>query len=227
MNIIDLVIILLLILSAITGMKRGVVRELSMLVGIIITYFLAFLLKGQVGLLLCRILPFFEFDGLVSLNIIVYQLIAFIVIAIILFSIYSIILGFTGIVQKLVDISFILTLPSKILGFIVGFVEGYIVLFMILLVLQIPFKDNSLFINSRLSNKIVNNTFLLSSSLGQLDDCIVDIIDLTKTYDESDSTQVNLEIIKLELKYNIINHEELEKVIKTKKLDNIEGIKNI
>ncbi len=203
MNIIDLVIILLLILSAITGMKRGVVRELSMLVGIIITYFLAFLLKGQVGLLLCRILPFFEFDGLVSLNIIVYQLIAFIVIAIILFSIYSIILGFTGIVQKLVDISFILTLPSKILGFIVGFVEGYIVLFMILLVLQIPFKDNSLFINSRLSNKIVNNTFLLSSSLGQLDDCIVDIIDLTKTYDESDSTQVNLEIIKLELKYNI------------------------
>ena len=227
MNIIDLVIILLLILSAITGMKRGVVRELSMLVGIIITYFLAFLLKGQVGLLLCRILPFFEFDGLVSLNIIVYQLIAFIVIAIILFSIYSIILGFTGIVQKLVDISFILTLPSKILGFIVGFVEGYIVLFMILLVLQIPFKDNSLFINSRLTNKIVNNTFLLSSSLGQLDDCIVDIIDLTKTYDESDSTQVNLEIIKLELKYNIINHEELEKVIKTKKLDNIEGIKNI
>lgn len=227
MNIIDLVIILLLILSAITGMKRGVVRELSMLVGIIITYFLAFLLKGQVGLLLCRILPFFEFDGLVSLNIIVYQLIAFIVIAIILFSIYSIILGFTGIVQKLVDISFILTLPSKILGFIVGFVEGYIVLFMLLLVLQIPFKDNSLFINSRLSNKIVNNTFLLSSSLGQLDDCIVDIIDLTKTYDESDLNQVNLEIIKLELKYNIINHEELEKVIKTKKLDNIEGIKNI
>lgn len=227
MNIIDLVIILLLILSAITGMKRGVVRELSMLVGIIITYFLSFLLKGQIGLLLCRILPFFEFDGLVSLNIIVYQLIAFIVISIILFSIYSIILGFTGIVQKLVDISFILTLPSKILGFIVGFVEGYIVLFMLLLVLQIPFKDNSLFVNSRLSNKIVNNTFLLSSSLGQLDDCIVDIIDLTKTYDESDSNQVNLEIIKLELKYNIINHEELERIIKTKKLDNIEGIKNI
>lgn len=227
MNIIDLVLILLLILSAITGMKRGVVREIAMLIGIIVTYFLAFAFKGQVGILLCRILPFFGFDGLVSLNIIVYQLIAFIVIAVILFGIYSIILSFTGIVQKLVDISFILTLPSKILGFIVGFVEGYIVLFMILLVLQIPFKDNDLFINSKLSNQIVNNTVLLSSSLGKLDDCMIDITDLTKNYDKRDSNQINLEIIRLELKYNIINQEDLKKIIKTKKLDKINGIKDI
>lgn len=227
MNIIDLILILLLILSAITGMKRGVVRELAMLIGIVITYFLAFAFKDQVGILLCRLLPFFGFDGLISLNIIVYQLIAFIVIAVVLFGIYSIVLSFTGIVQKLVDISFILTLPSKILGFIVGFIEGYIVLFMILLVLQIPFKDNGLFINSKLSNQIVNNTFLLSSSLGQLDDCIIDIIDLTKNHDKKNSDQINLEIIKLELKYNIIKQQDLEKIIETKKLDEIAGIRNI
>lgn len=227
MNIIDIILILLLTLSAITGMKRGIVRELAMLIGIVITYFVAFSFKGQVGLLLCRILPFFDFDGLVSLNIIVYQLIAFMAIAVILFGIYRIILGFTGIVQKLVDISFILTLPSKILGFVVGLIEGYIVLFMILLVLQIPFKDNDLFINSKLSDSIVNNTFLLSSSLGQLDDCIVDIIDLTRDYNKSNSNQMNLKIIKLELKYNIISQEDLEKIIKTKKLDEIQGIQNM
>lgn len=227
MNVLDLVIILLLLSSAIMGMKRGVVRELFMLVGVVVIYFIAFALKGQIGLLLCKILPFFGFEGLISLNIIMYQLIAFIVIAVILFSVYTIVLGFTGIVQKLVDISIILTLPSKILGLIIGFIEGYVVLFMILLVLQIPFKDNSLFVNSKFSNKIVNNTLLLSSSLGDLDDCIIDITDLTKTYDKKDANQINLEIIQLELKYGIISKEDLKEIIETKKLDEIQGISNI
>ena len=227
MSILDFIIVLLLIASAVMGMKRGVIRELVMLVGVIVIYFIAFALKGHVGLLLCKIFPFFGFEGLVSLNIIMYQLIAFVLIASLLFSVYALIFRFTGIIQKLVDISIILTLPSKILGLIVGFIEGYIILFMILLVLQIPFKDNSIFINSRLSNQIVNNSFLLSSSLGELDDCIIDITNITKNYDKAKSNQINLEIIRLELKYGIISKEDLQKIIETKKLDEINGVRNI
>ena len=136
MNILDIIIILLLLASAITGFKRGVIKELVMLVGIVIVYIIAFSLKGILGLLLCKICPFFSFDGLPSLNIIMYQLIAFIIIASVLFGIYHFILKLTGIIQKVIDLSIILTLPSKILGLAVGFIEGYIILFMILLVLQ-------------------------------------------------------------------------------------------
>lgn len=219
MNILDIIIILLLLASAITGFKRGVIKELVMLVGIVIVYIIAFSLKGTLGLLLCKICPFFSFDGLPSLNIIMYQLIAFIIIASVLFGIYHFILKLTGIIQKVIDLSIILTLPSKILGLVVGFIEGYIILFMILLVLQIPFHHNDIFKNSEFSTAIVNNSFLLSSSIGELDDCISDIIELTK--ESNKDIDKNSKILDLELKYHIISKEDLEQIRKMGKLDKI------
>lgn len=221
MNILDIVIILLLIASAVTGFKRGVIKEIVMLVGIIIVYIISFSLKGTLGLLLCKICPFFSFNGLVSLNIIMYQLIAFIIIASVLFGIYNLVLKLTGIIQKVIDLSIILTLPSKILGLVVGFIEGYMILFMILLALQIPFHHNDLFINSKLNATIVNNSFLLSSSIGEVDDCISDIIELTAENEKG--TDKNSKILNLELKYNIISEKDLEDIKKTGKLDKIKN----
>lgn len=227
MNLVDIIIVLLLLLSAIVGFKRGILKELAMLLGIIIIYFISFSMKDYIGLILCKILPFFSFKGLISLNIIMYQLIAFVIIASFLFTIYNIILKLTGILQKLVDLSIILTLPSKLLGLVAGFIEGYIIMFMILLVLQIPMGTSNMINNSKISSYIVNNTFLLSSSLGKLDDCILDITNLTNESKKIDTNQANLEIIKLELKYNIISQDDLTKLIKTKKLDAIKGINSL
>ena len=145
--------------------------------------------------------------------------IAFIIIASVLFGIYHFILKLTGIIQKVIDLSIILTLPSKILGLAVGFIEGYIILFMILLVLHIPFHHNDIFKNSEFSTAIVNNSFLLSSSIGELDDCISDIIELTK--ESNKDIDKNLKILDLELKYHIISKEDLEQIRKMGKLDKI------
>ena len=126
MNIFSIIIVLLIIASGVMGLKKGFLKESVVFIGTILVYILSFLLKDKIGLVLCKWFPFFSFDGLQTLNILVYQLIAFIFIATILFSIATIIFKLTGIVQKLVDITIILTLPSKILGFVFGILEGYI-----------------------------------------------------------------------------------------------------
>lgn len=105
MNILDIVIALVLIMSAIIGFKRGAIKEVVSLVGIIIVFILAFSLKGVLGNVLCKWLPFFNFagnlEGVTVLNILLYQLIAFLIIYSLLFSVYMIVVKISGIVQKL------------------------------------------------------------------------------------------------------------------------------
>lgn len=218
MNIIDVVIVLLIILSFINGYKRGVLKEVVMLCGTIVIYIVSFLLKDKLGLILCKILPFFNLDGLVSLNILIYQLIAFFLIASFLFSIFGIVLKVTGVLQKLVNMTIILTIPSKILGGILGLVEGYIVIFALLIILSVPFKNIDIFKNSNLNNKIITSSPILSSTLGNLDDLIIDIYDI-KIDKDQDKDKINDKILDMYIDYNVISREDLDSIIKSGKLD--------
>lgn len=218
MNIIDVVIFLLIILSFINGYKRGVLKEVVMLCGTIVIYIVSFLLKDKLGLILCKILPFFNLDGLVSLNILIYQLIAFFLIASFLFSIFGIVLKVTGVLQKLVNMTIILTIPSKILGGILGLIEGYIVIFALLIILSVPFKNIDIFKNSNLNNKIITSSPILSSTLGNLDDLIIDIYDI-KIDKDQDKDKMNDKILDMYIDYNVISREDLDSIIKSGKLD--------
>ena len=218
MNIIDVVIVLLIILSFINGYKRGVLKEVVMLCGTIVIYIVSFLLKDKLGLILCKILPFFNLDGLVSLNILIYQLIALFLIASFLFSIFGIVLKVTGVLQKLVNMTIILTIPSKILGGILGLVEGYIVIFALLIILSVPFKNIDIFKNSNLNNKIITSSPILSSTLGNLDDLIIDIYDI-KIDKDQDNDKMNDKILDMYIDYNVISREDLDSIIKSEKLD--------
>ena len=218
MNIIDVVIVLLIILSFINGYKRGVLKEVVMLCGTIVIYIVSFLLKDKLGLILCKILPFFNLDGLVSLNILIYQLIAFFLIASFLFSIFGIVLKVTGVLQKLVNMTIILTIPSKILGGILGLIEGYIVIFALLIILSVPFKNIDIFKNSNLNNKIITSSPILSSTLGNLDDLIIDIYDI-KIDKDQDKDKMNDKILDMYIDYNVISREDLDSIIKSGKLD--------
>ena len=211
MNIIDVVIVLLIILSFINGYKRGVLKEVVMLCGTIVIYIVSFLLKDKLGLILCKILPFFNLDGLVSLNILIYQLIAFFLIASFLFSIFGIVLKVTGVLQKLVNMTIILTIPSKILGGILGLIEGYIVIFALLIILSVPFKNIDIFKNSNLNNKIITSSPILSSTLGNLDDLKID--------KDQDKDKMNDKILDMYIDYNVISREDLDSIIKSGKLD--------
>lgn len=227
MNIFDIVIILLILLSGVTGLKQGLLKSGINLIGTILIYIIAFKMKDSIGLFLCKVCPFFKFNGYITLNILVYQLIAFVLIASILFSVFAIILKLTGIVQKLVDLTVILTIPSKIGGFIVGLLEGYVVMFIIILILSVPLRNVELFSKSTLVDKMINNTPILSSTLDGVGDVIFNIFEITsEVKNKNDETnKVNIDIMKTYLDYKIISKEDTIKIIDTGKLDSINGIK--
>lgn len=228
MNIFGVIVILLIISSGVMGLKKGFLKESVVFIGTILVYIISFLLKDKIGLVLCKWFPFFSFDGLQTLNILVYQLIAFIFIATILFSIATIIFKLTGIIQKLVDITIILTLPSKILGFIFGILEGYIVMFLILIILAIPLRNVELFKESTVVTKIMYNSPILSKTLGGVPKTIEDILDVTTEIQKTDynKNKVALDIMKIELDHNIISKEDTLDLIERGKLDKVQGIKN-
>lgn len=228
MNIFSIIVILLIISSGVMGLKKGFLKESVVFIGTILVYIISFLLKDKIGLVLCKWFPFFSFDGLQTLNILVYQLIAFIFIATILFSIATTIFKLTGIIQKLVDITIILTLPSKILGFIFGILEGYIVMFLILIILAIPLRNVELFKESTVVTKIMYNSPILSKTLGGVPKTIEDILDVTTEIQKTDynKNKVALDIMKIELDHNIISKEDTLDLIERGKLDKVQGIKS-
>lgn len=230
MNIFDISIILVLLMFGIIGFKKGVIKEIVSLLGMIIVLVIAFTLKGYVGNILCKYLPFYNFagniKGMVSLNILFYQVIGFFIVYSVLFSIYMIILKISGILQKLVDMTIILLLPSKILGFVVSAIEGYIIIFVILLVLYIPLNSNEYFTNSKYVNKIMYETPILSNNTKTINNTVEEIYNLGEDVNnkEIDINTANLKTIDLMLKNKIVNKKTIEQLIV---LDKLKEVKNI
>ncbi|MBE6157193.1 MAG: CvpA family protein [Firmicutes bacterium] len=230
MNIFDIGIVLILIMCAITGFKKGVIKETVSLIGIILVFVIAFLLKGYVGNILCKYLPFFQFSGnlkgIVALNILMYQIIAFFILYSILIGIYAIVLRISGIFQKLVNMTIVLIIPSKIGGAIVSFISGYIIMFVVLLTLSIPLKNSEIFTSSNMVNKILYNTPVLSNSTSGITDSTKEICDLGKMLSkkEINTNEANLKTLDVMLKHKIVNKKTVEQLIV---LDKLNGINNI
>lgn len=233
MNVLDIGIILILIMCAITGFKKGVIKEAVSFAGLIIVFIIAFIFKESLGNFLCKYLPFFSFGGtlkgMVAINILIYQLIAFIIIYSILSSIYVTVLKLSGVLQKIVNLTIIFALPSKIAGSIISILEGYLIIFIVLLVLMIPLKDNILIKNSVLANKIVHNTPVLSNATGSITNSINEIYTLGDQVanEEITTNQANLKTIEIMLKHKVVTPKTVEQLIVLDKLKTVKGIDKI
>ncbi len=232
-NILDVAIILILIMFAIVGFKRGAIKELVSLVGIIAVFIVSFSLKGILGNILCKWLPFFDFagslEGVKVLNILLYQLIAFLIIYSLLFSVYMIVMKISGIVQKIIHMTVILWLPSKIIGAVVAFVTGYIMVFVVLLALLIPLKDTVIFQDSSLANYIIYKTPILAASSENISTSINEIYTLGEALSkgEINKNQANLETMDVLLKYKIVSPKTARELVVLDKLDGISGLEKV
>lgn len=233
MNILDIGIVLILIMSAIVGFKRGAIKEIVSLVGIIIVFIVAFAFKGVLGNVLCKWLPFFNFagnlEGVTVLNILLYQLIAFLIIYSLLFSVYMIVMKISGIVQKIVHMTVILWLPSKLIGAVVAFITGYVMVFVVLLALLIPLKDTDIFRESRFANYIVYDTPILAGSADNISSSINEVYTLGEELSKGDisKNEANLETMDILLKYKIVSPETARQLIVLDKLDGISGLDSV
>lgn len=224
-NILDIGIILLLIMDVIVGYKRGVIKELISLLGILLTFILSWSLKNIIGNFMCIYFPFFKFTGVFKglsvINILFYQAIAFILVFCILLSLYEILLKVSKHLQKIVNMTIILIIPSKILGALVGLIKGIIILFIVLLLLVIPLGKSTIFEES----KIINYTLYKIPILSYYTESFINPISEIKSIGQNVSNKnisiekANEESINILIKYNVIDEKTVNKLYELNKIN--------
>lgn len=226
-NILDIGIIMILIMFIIIGFKRGVIKEVVSLVGIIIVFILSWSLKNILGNFLCIIFPFFDFigilDGMSSLNILFYQAIAFMIIFCLLLSIYTISLKISRFVQKIVNMTIILWLPSKVLGGIASFVKGYLLMVICFIFIVIPFGDIGIFKESKIMNFMLYETPIVSGYTHNF------MYSVERTYELANNisngsisvNEANQEAIEIMIDYNVTNKSTVNDLIDLNKIKNV------
>lgn len=223
MNIVDVIIILVLLMGAVIGFKRGLTGSLLNFLGFIIVIVVAYLLKNPVSALMYKYLPFFSFGGVIKgvtvLNIALYELIAFLLVASVLMVILKLVIFASTLFEKLLAFTIILGIPSKILGAIIGIVQHYVFTFIILYLLSLPFFNISILNESKYKDKILNSTPILSNLVGDTLDVIYEFGDLKDKYEViDDPNQFNLETLDLFLKHKVITVDAVKDLIANDKL---------
>lgn len=232
MNIVDLIIIILILFGAVIGFKRGFTKSLVSAVGLIAIVVIAFLLKNPVSTVLYEHLPFFQFGGVIKgvtvLNIALYELLAFIIVLAILGIVLKILMIATSIFERILTLTIILGIPSKILGAIIGALEWFILVFIGLYVLNMPVVNVKEINNSTLAPKILNNTPILSGVIKDTNDVINEFASIKDRYTDKnvDTNEFNKETLDLFLKYNVVSVDSVDKLIKDNKLK-IDGIDEV
>ena len=231
-NIVDVLIVLTVAWFGVIGFKRGLFKQLVSTVGFIIVIVLAFYLKNPVAEFLSMFLPFFKFGGVyagvTALNILLYQLIAFLLVLSILLAILNFLIRITGIVETILKFTVILAIPSKIGGLIIGLVTGFIVVFVALFFLNQPALNISGFENSKLTSKILGNFPVLSSLSKGIVNTVDDITALGTKYKAGgvDPNEFNKEAIDVMLKHKVVTPNYVMKLVDKGKI-NIHGIDTV
>lgn len=231
MGIVDIVILIILLFGAIIGFKRGLLPQAVSLAGFIFIIIGAFLLKNPLSTFLYEKLPFFPFTGVLKgvtiINILLYEVIAFAIIMFALWIIYRVVLGVSRIFEKVLKITIIFEIPSKILGALLGLLENYMLVFIMLYVISLPVFNINLLKDSKLREPILQRTPILNKYVESTVDVGEELWDLKEKYQtSSDPNAFNLEALDVLLKYNIITVKSVDKLVESDKLQ-INGIENV
>lgn len=230
--IIDIIIVLIILSSALLGFKRGFTKELVSFLGFFIILLLAFVLKNPLSKLMYEYLPFFKFSWLIkgatSLNILLYEILSFFIVLSILMIIFRVLLLATTIFEKLLKITIVLGIPSKILGFIIGIFEGIVWSFIILYIINLPFFKTDILSNSKLSNNLLNKTPILTTITKDTVKACDEVNDLIEEYNKKDKfdDEFDYKTIDIMLEHKIVKVDSIEKLveknkIKIKKIDKL------
>lgn len=232
MEIVDIIILIIILFGAVIGFKRGFTRSLVSALGFIIIAILAFFLKNPLSVLLYENLPFFKFGGILKgvtvLNIALYELLAFVIVLAILGIALKILMVATSVFEKLLKMTIILGIPSKIMGAVVGAVEAFVMVFIALYVLSLPIFNITFVENSKWKNQILNNTPVLSAFSKKTMGVVKAFSGIKEKYEDNNKNaeEFNKEVLDLFLKYDVVKVSSIDKLVEKGKLqiNNIEEI---
>lgn len=222
MNVADIIIVIALVLGAVGGFKAGVIKKTADFVGIFLVIILSFYLKNYLSVIMYENLPFINFGGFIkgieAINILFYEVLAFIIVFSLLMLILKIVLMLTGLIEKILKATVILSIPSKILGIVVGAIEMYVYVFLVLVVITLPIINVPYVRDSKVSSFILNNTPILSSVSEEMVDTYNDIYKVVKDKDSKSNEELNDEVIRLLLDKKVITKESLNKLVDRNKI---------
>ncbi len=233
MNLIDILIIMVLLSFFIIGFHRGVIKEAVSFLGIVIVFVLSYILKDYVGNFLCINLPFIEFEGVLenisSFNILFYQALAFILVFVILIGIYILLVKTSSVLQKVVNFTIILVIPSKILGGIIGALKGWLIVFLLLITIMLPLGSRSIMRESKLSKIVLYKTPIVSQYTNKLTSTMKEVFDVTHKVNKKKMTasEANDKCLDIMLKYKMVDKRTVEKLIELQKIKNTDQVKSI
>ena len=233
MIIIDLVILILIAFGAVMGFRRGFLRTLIETVGIILAIILAFYLRSPLASILYQNLPFFRFGGLLRnieiINILVYEVIAFLIVLGILFLILKLVIFAATIFEKILKATIVLAIPSRIAGAVVGAIKWYVIAFVVLFIISLPIFGMKSLTNRGLANFILNKTPILSHSISEKTDVINEFVELRQMYADRtiSEAEFNYQAIEVFLKHRVVTSETLERLIDSGKIERFDGYRTL
>lgn len=231
MTIVDAVIIGLIIALAMTGLKNGFFKQTVLTIGTILVFVISYKFKDVIANFLSFNLPFFKFKGvflgLDTVNIIMYQMISFLILVVLLSAVLAIILKITGVFEKILRFTIILGIPSKILGFIVGLIEAYVIVFIALFFLSQPAVEFDILKESKYAPVILESSPVLSKTVKSTNDTINEMYILVDDYiKDKNANKFNKNSIDIMLKNKLITVDYVEKLREKGKID-ISGLDSV
>lgn len=224
-NVIDIAIVFLLLFGFLNGFKRGFIKQAVITIGTIIVIVLAFLFKNPLSMVLYKHLPFYTVGLLKnysSLNILLYELISFFILLSLFSLIFAVIVKISGLVEKILRATIILALPSKILGGILGVIETYNFCFIVLLIITMPifmFSTEPIITESKLKDKILNNTIIISDMSKGLVKSIDKVNDLLMSKKQLGKKEFNCKTINVFVKNKVVSKKSVKYLQDNNKID--------
>lgn len=215
MGVVDILIIIFILFGFLIGWKRGFTKQIISAVGLILAVVIAYLFKNPISQLFYKFLPFInfkgEFEGVSALNIIFYELLAFIILFCILMAVVEVLTKLSEKIEKILKFTIILGIPSKILGGIAGIITNFIYAFVALFFLSLPVFNLTLVTDSKIVNKILSSTPVLSNICNKTLTIFDEVVKLKNEYkDNKDNKELNDEIIKLLVEHDYISEENIK-----------------
>lgn len=233
MNPLDYLILIIVILGALIGYKKGFLNSLINLLGTIVIIILAFYLKNPISIFLYEHFPFFTFGGIMKgitvYNIIIYEAISFLITLSIMSFIAKIVGKATGIMSKMTDPLVKTSLIGKLLGILFGLFQGFLVAFILCFIVSAFASSSSLYQKSRYCEDIIEKTPVLGSIVNDTYASIKEVYDITMEYQNmKDKEEANKKSLEVLMKYEIVSEKSAKKLQEKNKLkiNNISDIIN-
>lgn len=232
MSLVDILIVVYIIIGGMVGFRQGFTKSVLNFAGIVLIILLSFLLKNPVSNVFMNVFPFIPFSGLIKgvtvLNIALYELLAFAFVFGILTIIFKILINTSSIIEKILNFTIVLGIPSKLLGLVVGLLRNYIIVFFVMYYLALPnFYDVSLVKDSKLKDPILKYTPVLSDVANDALSVLDEFKGIAKKYENTDSSnEFNLETLDIFLKYKVTTVENVKDLVKKGKIK-IDGIESV